>query len=78
MPYQHVIARSAAIGTRIAADKTLPVGTRISNVPKLSAGLFVIREDALDNGSRYGLGGGNLYVIPGAARSIVASLKLDL
>jgi iron complex outermembrane receptor protein len=123
----------AYVDARVAADKTLPLGTRITNVPKLSAGLFAIREDALDNGSRYGLGGGvnyvggrsgnstdtyslpayttvklvsfwqvsktarlsldvnnlfnrnyytaswgNLYVIPGAARSIVASLRLDL
>jgi iron complex outermembrane receptor protein len=123
----------AYVDARVTADKTLPVGTRITNVPKISAGLFAIREDALANGNRYGLGGGvnyvgnrsgnstdtyslpaytivklvsfwqvsktarvsvdvnnlfnrnyytsswsSLYVMPGTARSIVASLKLDL
>ena len=123
----------AYVDARIAKDRTLAPGTRISNIPRISAGLFVIREDALADGSRYGLGGGinhvgdrsgnnadtytlpayttaklvsywqinktarvsldvhnlfnkqfytaswsSLYVSPGAERSIVASLKLDL
>ena len=123
----------AYVDTRIAKDKTLAPGARITNIPKISAGLFAIREDVLADGSRYGLGGGinyvgdrsgnfadtytlpayttvklvsywqinktarvsldvhnlfnrnfytaswgNLYVIPGAGRSVVASLKLDI
>jgi iron complex outermembrane receptor protein len=123
----------AYIDARIARDNTLAPGTRVTNIPKISAGLFAIREDVLADGSRYGVGGGvnyvgdrsgnpadtytlpayttvklvsywqinktarvsldvhnlfnrnfytaswgNLYVIPGAGRSVVASLKLDI
>ena len=123
----------AYVDARISKDATLPVGSRITNIPKTSAGLFAIREDALADGSRYGVGAGinyvgnrsgnstdtyslpayttvklvsfwqinktarlsidvhnlfnknfytaswgNLYVIPGARRSVVASLKVDL
>ncbi|MFL9924511.1 TonB-dependent siderophore receptor [Herbaspirillum lusitanum] len=118
---------------RVTKDNTLAIGSRLANIPKLSGGLLAIREDALANGGRYGLGGGlnyvgnrsgnaadtyslpsyttvklisywqinktarvsvdvhnlfnrnyytsswnNLYVTPGAERSIVATLKLDL
>lgn len=118
---------------RVERDRTLAPGTRVMNVPKVSAGLLAIREAVLDNGGRYGLGGGvnyvgdrsgntadtyalpayttaklvsywqiskkvrlsldvhnlfnrnyytaswaNLYVIPGAERSIVTRLKVDL
>lgn len=118
---------------RVEQDKTLAPGTRLANVPKVSAGLLAIREAVLDNGGRYGIGGGvnyvgdrsgntadtytlpayttaklvsywqiskkvrlsldvhnlfdrnyytaswsNLYVIPGAERSIVTRLKIDL
>lgn len=52
----------AYIDARIAQDNTLAPGTRISNIPKVSAGLFAIREDALANGSRHGLGGGINHV----------------
>jgi iron complex outermembrane receptor protein len=123
----------AYIDARISKDATLAPGTRITNIPRTSAGLFAIREDALADGSRYGIGAGinyvgnrsgnnadtyalpayttvklvsfwqinkttrvsldvhnlfnrnfytaswlNLYVIPGAKRSIVARLTLDL
>lgn len=123
----------AYIDARVSKDATLAAGTRIANIPRTSAGLFAIREDALADGSRYGIGAGinyvgnrsgnsadtyslpgyttvklvsfwqiskttrvsidvhnlfnrnfytaswsTLYVIPGAKRSIVASLKLDL
>ncbi|WPH21596.1 TonB-dependent siderophore receptor [Variovorax paradoxus] len=123
----------AYVDARISKDATLAPGTRIVNIPRTSAGLFAIREDALADGSRYGVGAGinyvgnrsgnsadtyalpayttvklvsfwqinktarvsidvhnlfnrnfytaswgNLYVIPGAKRSVVASLKLDL
>ncbi|WP_432239530.1 TonB-dependent siderophore receptor [Herbaspirillum robiniae] len=47
---------------RVTKDKTLAAGTRLANIPAYSAGLLVIREDALANGSRYGLGGGINYV----------------
>lgn len=118
---------------RVDKDRTLAPGTRLTNVPKVSAGLLAIREAVLDNGGRYGVGGGvnyvgdrsgntadtytlpayttaklvsywqiskkvrlsldvhnlfnrnyytaswaNLYVIPGAERSIVTRLKVDL
>ena len=118
---------------RVERDKTLAPGTRLANVPKVSAGLLAIREAVLGNGGRYGIGGGvnyvgdrsgntadtytlpayttaklvsywqiskkvrlsldvhnlfdrnyytaswgNLYVIPGAERSIVTRLKIDL
>lgn len=123
----------AYVDARVAKDRTLTPGTRVTNIPKISAGLFAIREDVLADGSRYGLGGGinyvgdrsgnaadtytlpayttvklvsywqinksarlsldvhnlfnrnfytaswgNLYVIPGAGRSVVASLRLDI
>ncbi|TQK03733.1 iron complex outermembrane receptor protein [Herbaspirillum sp. SJZ130] len=47
---------------RVTKDKTLAAGTRLSNIPQFSAGLLAIREDALANGSRYGVGGGVNYV----------------
>jgi iron complex outermembrane receptor protein len=118
---------------RVEKDRTLAAGTRLMNVPKVGAGLLAIREAVLDNGGRYGVGGGvnyvgdrsgntadtytlpayttaklvgywqvskkvrlsldvhnlfnrnyytaswaNLYVIPGAERSVVTRLKVDL
>lgn len=118
---------------RVTRDNTLAVGTRLTNVPKTSAGMLLIREDSLADGRRYGVGGGlnyvgnrsgnatdtyslpayttakllgywqlsktvrlsvdvnnvfnrtyytgswgNLYVIPGAQRSVVGRLKIDL
>ena len=118
---------------RVEKDRTLAPGTRLMNVPKISAGLLAIRESVLDNGGRYGIGGGinhvgdrsgntadtytlpayttaklvsywqiskkvrlsldvhnlfnrnyytaswgNLYVIPGAERSVVTRLKVEL
>lgn len=123
----------AYVDARFSKDATLAPGTRIANIPRTSAGLFTIREDALADGGRYGIGAGinyvgnrsgnsadtyalpgyatvklvsfwqinktarvsidahnlfnrnfytaswgNLYVIPGAKRSVVTSLKLDL
>ncbi len=47
---------------RVTKDKTLAAGTRLTNIPAFSAGLLAMREDALANGSRYGLGGGVNYV----------------
>ncbi|MYN26280.1 TonB-dependent siderophore receptor [Duganella levis] len=128
-----VTANFAWIDARVSKDKTLAVGTRLTNVAKTSAGLLLIRETALKNGGRWGVGGGanyvgnrsgntadtyslpayttakllgywqvnkttrvsvdvnnlfnrnyysnswgNLYVVPGAERSIVTRLKVDL
>jgi iron complex outermembrane receptor protein len=47
---------------RVDKDKTLASGTRIANVPEFSAGMLVIREAALGNGDRYGVGAGANYV----------------
>ncbi|MCA1326882.1 TonB-dependent siderophore receptor [Herbaspirillum sp. alder98] len=47
---------------RVSKDRTLATGTRLANIPAYSAGLLTIREDALPNGSRYGIGGGVNYV----------------
>ncbi|WDZ95820.1 TonB-dependent siderophore receptor [Herbaspirillum sp. WKF16] len=47
---------------RVTKDKTLAAGTRLTNIPAYSAGLLAIREDALQNGSRYGIGAGVNYV----------------
>lgn len=35
---------------------------RLVNIPRVSAGLFVMREDALAHGGRYGVGGGLVHV----------------
>ncbi|QBE64742.1 TonB-dependent siderophore receptor [Pseudoduganella lutea] len=118
---------------RVTKDRTLAAGTRLANVPEVSAGLLAIREDRLPGGGRYGIGAGvnhvgersgnsadtyslpayttfklvsywqvngrtrlsvdvhnlanrtfytsswgNLYVTPGAERSVVARLKIEL
>lgn len=47
---------------RVTRDRTLAAGTRLMNIPKLSAGLLAIREDSLADGSRYGVGAGVNYV----------------
>ncbi|WP_233149445.1 TonB-dependent siderophore receptor [Herbaspirillum camelliae] len=47
---------------RVTKDKTLAAGTRLTNIPAYSAGILAIREDALQNGNRYGLGAGVNYV----------------
>ena len=38
------------------------VGKRLANIPRVSAGLFAIREDRLPGGGRYGVGGGVVHV----------------
>jgi len=118
---------------RVTKDRTYAPGTRLANIPAYSAGLLAMREDALANGTRYGVGGGinyvgnrsgnatdtyslpaytlvkllsywqvsknvrlsldvhnlfnrnyypgswnNLYVMPGAERTVVARMKIDL
>nr|WP_234369606.1 TonB-dependent siderophore receptor [Paracidovorax avenae] len=42
-------------------DKTL-LGKRLLGIPRVSGGLFAIREDRLASGGRYGVGGGLVYV----------------
>ncbi|MGJ7489772.1 TonB-dependent receptor [Variovorax sp. ZT4R33] len=38
------------------------VDKRLSNIPRVSAGLFALREDKLASGGRYGVGGGLVHV----------------
>lgn len=38
------------------------VGKRLLNIPRVSAGLFALREDRLPSGGRYGVGGGLVHV----------------
>nr|WP_315394199.1 TonB-dependent siderophore receptor [uncultured Duganella sp.] len=57
-----VAANFAWDDARVARDRTLAAGTRLMNVPRLSAGLLAIREAVLDNGDRYGVGAGANYV----------------
>ena len=38
------------------------LGNRLLNVPRVSAGLFAIREDRLASGGRWGVGGGLVHV----------------
>lgn len=38
------------------------VGKRLLNIPRVSAGLFALREDKLASGGRYGIGGGLVHV----------------
>ncbi len=56
-------ANFAFTDTEVTRDNTPAlVGKRLQGVPRVSAGLFAIREDVLANGSRYGVGGGLVHV----------------
>ncbi len=46
----------------VTKDNTLPVGSRLINVPKTSGSLLTVYEDVDANGGLYGLGGGLNYV----------------
>lgn len=46
----------------VTKDNTLPVGTRLINVPEISASILAIYEDVLANGDVYGVGSGLTYV----------------
>ncbi|MDR7331825.1 TonB-dependent siderophore receptor [Roseateles asaccharophilus] len=43
-------------------DSALPTGSRLLNVPKVNGSLLAVYEGALDNGQRYGIGGGVTHV----------------
>ncbi|MNR84284.1 Ferrichrome-iron receptor precursor [compost metagenome] len=61
---------------RVTKDKTLPPGSRLTDIPRFSAGLLAIREDAFANGSRYGVGASANYVSDRAAGSGAESYTL--
>ena len=42
----------------ITRDNTLEVGGRLLNVPKVNGSVLAVYENALANGQRWGLGGG--------------------
>lgn len=56
-------ANLAYADTEVTRDNNAALlGRRLQGIPRVSAGLFAIREDMLANGSRYGLGGGLVHV----------------
>ncbi len=46
----------------VSQDNTLPVGSRLVNIPRLSGSLLTVFEDADARGAPYGVGGGLNYV----------------
>jgi iron complex outermembrane receptor protein len=46
----------------VTRDNTLEVGGRLLNVPRVTASLLAMYEDALANGGRFGVGGGLSHV----------------
>nr|WP_315595391.1 TonB-dependent siderophore receptor [uncultured Cupriavidus sp.] len=51
------------MNAKVTEDNTIAPGTRITNIPKISASLLAIREDAMPwIGGRYGVGTGIVYV----------------
>lgn len=51
------------INARVTEDNAIAPGTRLTNIPKVSASLLAIREDAMPwVGGRYGVGAGVVYV----------------
>jgi iron complex outermembrane receptor protein len=58
-----VSASFALIDAKVSEDNTIAPGTRLTNIPKVSASLLAIREDAMPwMGGRYGVGTGIVYV----------------
>lgn len=56
-------ANMAYTDTEVTRDNNAALqGKRLLNVPRVSAGLFAIREDRLASGGRWGLGGGLVHV----------------
>lgn len=45
----------------VTRDATLPVGSRLLNVPRLNASLLAVHERSTASGQRWGLGGGLAY-----------------
>lgn len=53
----------ALVNAKVTEDNTIAPGTRVTNIPKVSASLLAIREDAMPwVGGRYGVGTGVVYV----------------
>ncbi|RYF65087.1 MAG: TonB-dependent siderophore receptor, partial [Comamonadaceae bacterium] len=58
-----ITANAAFTDTEVLRDNNAAlVGKRLLGIPRVSAGLFAIREDRLASGGRYGLGGGLVHV----------------
>ncbi len=56
-------ANMAYTDTEVTRDNNPALlGKRLLNVPRVSAGLFAIREDQAPWGGRYGIGGGLVHV----------------
>ncbi|RYF24373.1 MAG: TonB-dependent siderophore receptor [Comamonadaceae bacterium] len=56
-------ANFAYTDTEVTRDNnTALLGKRLAGIPRVSAGLFAIREDVLPGGGRYGVGGGLVHV----------------
>lgn len=53
----------ALVNAKVTEDNAIAPGTRLTNIPKVSASLLAIREDAMPwAGGRYGVGTGIVYV----------------
>ncbi|QBY55865.1 TonB-dependent siderophore receptor [Cupriavidus oxalaticus] len=53
----------ALVNARVTEDNAIAPGTRLANIPRISASLLAIREDAMPKfGGRYGIGTGIVYV----------------
>ncbi|WP_354686050.1 TonB-dependent siderophore receptor [Cupriavidus necator] len=53
----------ALVNAKVTEDNAIAPGTRLTNIPKVSASLLAIREDAMPwGGGRYGVGTGIVYV----------------
>ena len=56
-------ANFAYTDTEVTRDNNAALlGKRLQGIPRVSAGLFAIREDQLASGGRYGIGGGLVHV----------------
>lgn len=56
-------ANASYTDTKVLRDNNAALlGKRLTGIPRLSAGLFAIREDRLASGGRYGLGAGLVHV----------------
>lgn len=62
-PHWRLTTNAALTDTKVTRDNTANLlGKRLPNVPRVSAGLFALWHDRLDNGSEYGAGGGLVHV----------------
>jgi iron complex outermembrane receptor protein len=58
-----VSASFTLTNAKVTEDNAIAPGTRVTNIPKVSASLLAIREDAMPRfGGRYGVGTGIVYV----------------